>query len=106
MAWSKLLFSDFVAIAKRNQDKVKEQLALLESSDKELEAVERGMALELKETLNEIGRKFKLLKEFIKEKESACLRRAREASQSQIRTVRGWRKRNKRLIAKGADVSA
>lgn len=91
--------------AKRNEGKVKEHLALLKRSDKELQALERAMALELEETLNEIRRVFISLKEFIDEKESACLRKAHEASETRIGRLRSWRIRNEQLSADLADVS-
>ena len=80
---------------------MKEQLALLESSDKELEAVELAVSLALEASRNDVGRRFLLLKE----EERRCFRRLHEAADMYVKKVRCWRKKKQRVGAKTANVS-
>lgn len=90
---------------KSKEDGIKEQLAVLKRVDEELASLEYAITVELEASLSDVENRFMLLRECLKEKETQCYMRLRDAAEKRMRKIKAWREKRTEVVASAADVS-
>ena len=90
---------------KNIEEGIKDQMAVLEKAEKELASFERGLTEELRGSLNDVRKRFMLLKQSIGEKEAHCCLKIREAAEKRMKIINSWRAKRSESSALATDVS-